>query len=172
MKYVTSPIFGVLYNLLWSFIINYNVAYHVNTGITTIRVKCQVQPDNKLHARVVRNPPCRLNSASSSVYVIYWEKLEVSGRDSVGGAIVNFCEETEKNHKFPRHLLYFVSMSRINPVTQKFTTLGLHTCFSISRMHSKLCAIRNFSGACAACTRQEVCYWSWMLHFWLINFNV
>ena len=57
------------------------------------------------------------------MYVIYWEKPEVSGRDSGGGAIVNFCDETEKIHKFPRHLLYFVSMSRIDPVTQNLRPL-------------------------------------------------
>lgn len=78
----------------------------------------QVQPDNKLQSTVVRNPPCSLNTARRPAYVTYWEKLEVSGRDSVGGAFVIFFRETEKNHKFPRYLLYFVSMCRIDPLTQ------------------------------------------------------
>ena len=64
----------------------------------------------------------RPNTASSPVYVIYWEKLEFSGLDGVGEAIVIFYGETEKKHKFPRYL-YFVSMSRIDPVTQNIRLL-------------------------------------------------
>lgn len=81
-------------------------------------MKSQVQPDGKLQSTAVRNPPCRLNTVSRPVYVTYWKKMEVRCRDSVGGTIVIFCGETEKNHNFPRYLLHFVSMSGIDPVTQ------------------------------------------------------
>ena len=69
MKYVTSPIIGVLYNFLLNFIRIYDVAYHVKTGITIVQVKSQVQPNNKLQSTVMRNPPCRLHTASRPVYV-------------------------------------------------------------------------------------------------------
>jgi hypothetical protein len=76
----------------------------VNTGITVTRLKSPFQPNNKLPSIAVRNPPCRSDRTSRPVYAVYWEKLEVSGRDSVGGAVVISCRETEKTHKFSRYI--------------------------------------------------------------------
>lgn len=48
----------------------------------------------------------------------YWENLEVNGRDSAGGAIVIFFFAEELRKITNSQDTYFVSMSRIDPVTQ------------------------------------------------------
>lgn len=158
IKYTTSHIIGVSYNLLWNFIRIRDVDYNVNTDITITRLKSQFQQCGTLHIGLIERADQRMQYIGET-----WKLAVVTLLEVQLWFLVEKLRKRTNSQDMSRLLVWNW------PCDTKHKTVGVQTCCSIRRLHSKSCARRKYSAACAACTRQEVCHWFWMLHFWHIH---